>query len=216
MDISLKLALSIFGLNEKYSQSDINSAYRRLAKITHPDSGGDSNLFLFIKECKESLEKSINTNYSSAKTSMPPNSTQQNTVKYADIDLDLLYDEYNILDNYMEDFNIRDIVSNMYISIRPIFKNSLTKWKNYSLNYPFKYFLASNKKEILFKETIFLPKEFEKHKFLKVFVKIEEKEYHFYISPNSSRELSSLNAFKAYGDFDYFLTTLHLSFKTSI
>ena len=48
MDISLKLALSIFGLNEKYSQSEINSAYRRLAKITHPDSGGDNNIFLFV------------------------------------------------------------------------------------------------------------------------------------------------------------------------
>ena len=61
MDISLKLALSIFGLNENYSQSEISYAYRKLAKITHPDSGGDKNLFLLVKECKELLEKILKT-----------------------------------------------------------------------------------------------------------------------------------------------------------
>lgn len=214
MDISLNIALSIFGLDEKYSQSEINSAYRKLAKITHPDTGGDKNLFLFIKECKQLLEKNITINNFSFKTGTNSNPTPQNTVNSANIELNLLYEEYNLLEKYMKDYNIKNIVSNMYVSVRPIFKKSLTRWKNYSLQYPFEYFLASKQKEILFKETIYFPKEFEKYKFFKVFIQIEEKKYHFFISINASKEISSLSAFKKCDDSNHFLTTLHMSFET--
>ena len=213
MDISLKLALSIFGLNDTYSQSEINSAYHRLAKITHPDSGGDNNLFLFVKECRDLLEKNIQNTVFSSKATTKTNTAPQNNVKFANIDLDMLYDEYDILADYMKEFNICDIISNMYISINPIFKKSLTKWKNYTLKCPFKSFLASHQREIIFEENIIISPEFEKYKFFKVFIQIEEKKYHFFISRNSFKEFSSFVAFKEYASSEHFLTSVRLSFK---
>lgn len=215
MDISINLALSIFGLNGKYSQSEISSAYRKLVKITHPDSGGDKNLFLFVNECKDLLEKNFQNPFFSSGVSKKEDTNQQSKRKIAYIELDLLYEEYDILEKYMEEFNINDIYSNMYISINPIFKKALTKWKNYTLKYPFISFLESKRKEIIFKETICIPKEFEKYKFFNVSIRIEEKKYNFFIFKNTFKEISSLNAFKECDNSNHFLTTLQLSFETS-
>ena len=55
MRISRSMALEIFGLKEDFSESDLRREYRRLAKIVHPDTGGDEQLFKFVDSCKNVL-----------------------------------------------------------------------------------------------------------------------------------------------------------------
>lgn len=214
MNISTDLALFIFGLKTTYSQNDVSEAYRRLAKITHPDSGGDNNLFILIKECKELLEKNIQNNTAPSKNTTKTNPSPQNNVKNMNIELNMLYEQYDILEKYIKEFNISDITSNMYISINPIFKKSLSRWADLPLKSPFKSFLNTNQREIIFEETIRIPPKFEKYKFFKVFIQIEEKKYHFFISKNTFKEFTSLNAFKKTSTPNLFLTTIRLSFKS--
>ena len=55
MYVSRQMALEIFGLRENFTEEKFNKTFRRLAKIVHPDTGGDENLFKFIMCCKEAL-----------------------------------------------------------------------------------------------------------------------------------------------------------------
>lgn len=125
MNISRDLALSVFGLKEGYSEKELSEAYRRLAKITHPDSVGDNNLFVFIKECKDVLENNIQNSDNSVNSRKKDSSPQAKDIKITDISLDLLHEEYILLNKHMKAFHIRNIYTYVKVFIHPILKKSL-------------------------------------------------------------------------------------------
>jgi hypothetical protein len=53
------LAVCLLGLNLPYSESDLKAAYRRRARETHPDHGGDEEDFRKIQEAYDLLLKSL-------------------------------------------------------------------------------------------------------------------------------------------------------------
>jgi DnaJ-class molecular chaperone len=55
MTLSRTEALQLLNLNESSTLEDIKSSYKNLAKVSHPDKGGDSDQFLKIKEAYELL-----------------------------------------------------------------------------------------------------------------------------------------------------------------
>lgn len=225
MDISKNLALAIFGLNEKYSENDLSKSYHRLARIIHPDCGGDQNLFFLINECKEILEKNLQTSSNSFE-SFCENKAANHSFFYTnhwpkeknvqkDIPLTTLYKEYDLLWQYPKYFHIKNIVSNIYISIEPIFKKSNVKHIDILLKSSFTDFYEACPNEIVFEKTILIPKDFKEYNFFKVLVQIEEKKYIFFIFKNSFKEFSSFTAFKNNGNIK-FETKICLSFKTSL
>lgn len=55
--IAQEPALSILGLEQGASWSDIQQQYRRLARQHHPDKGGDPKVFVEIRQAFESLKR---------------------------------------------------------------------------------------------------------------------------------------------------------------
>lgn len=222
MNISRDLALEIFELKEGFLKEDLAQAYRRLAKISHPDAGGNNILFLFIKECKEVLESPPQ---SSNKDSQEENNTNRNTNNYShegeksresydnkkkvsDISLDLLYDEYYDLDDLMKDYSLRNIYLYAKVYIQPYFKRSLQQNFNITLITPFEDFLNFNRSLANFTETIYLPKEFKKFKLFNVKIILpDRKNFSFYVFNNSFKQLKV--------DRWRFKAIFNLSFKNS-
>lgn len=50
-------ALQIMGLKEGYSDAELKGQFRRLAKKTHPDMGGNDTRFREVKEAYDLLRK---------------------------------------------------------------------------------------------------------------------------------------------------------------
>lgn len=57
VDVSRADALRTLGLDEDASQVEIRRAYRRLARRTHPDAGGDAAEFRRVRAAFEALGK---------------------------------------------------------------------------------------------------------------------------------------------------------------
>ena len=106
MNISRDLALEIFGLKDDFSIQELNYAYRKLAKITHPDRGGDKNLFIFIKECKDILDNKPSTTCDSYKNNNPPQHTKSYSKKTIILSIQELQDNFLDLDSFIAKYNI--------------------------------------------------------------------------------------------------------------
>jgi ABC-type multidrug transport system fused ATPase/permease subunit len=55
----LKKYYQILGLNENANAEEVKKAFRKLAKINHPDAGGDTKMFIKIKEAYDKIIKQV-------------------------------------------------------------------------------------------------------------------------------------------------------------
>jgi len=52
-------AQSVLGLSVPYTQDELKAAYRRRAKETHPDAGGDESAFKEVAEAYRTLDQPL-------------------------------------------------------------------------------------------------------------------------------------------------------------
>lgn len=170
MDISRNLVLFIFGLKDDYTKKELSEAYHHLAKLTHPDSGGDNNLFVFIKECKNVLDNKSQNNSHSLNNSQntSANESKSYTKEKGYISLDTLYSIYYDLDDIMQKYDIDYIETYAKIYILPYFKQAMLQNFTVSPHSYFSEFLNFNRQLIDFSEIIYLPEDFKKFKFFKI------------------------------------------------
>lgn len=192
MEISRELALEIFGLKESFSQEELKKAYRRLSKITHPDSGGDENVFRLIGYCKETLEnpnsnksKNMHSNTNSQKTSTSTSNSTEKKRLYVSLPqlYDIHYDFMWKLDefqDYIVKNNVAEIRSGISIYISPLFRKNITETMKYELNREMKQFLNSG--FVQFTKTILIPERLKNYKKLRVHVEFMGETSYFIIS----------------------------------
>lgn len=131
MDISKELALELYGLKDNFTEDDLKQQFRRLSKITHPDTGGDANLFKFVTECRnvlmgKSKEQTKNHNSSKAQSnsSNNHNNTQKAKKEKANVRLKTLYDIYYDLDKYIDEYDIQKIHTEIEVTMISRNKNA--------------------------------------------------------------------------------------------
>lgn len=54
-DMTIQDALVFMGLSPDYTVSDVTAQYRRLARVYHPDAGGDTERFIQLQEARQVL-----------------------------------------------------------------------------------------------------------------------------------------------------------------
>ena len=217
MEIPRKLALYVFNLKEDYTTQELKEASKKLAMISHPDSGGTNNLFAFINDCNEVLQqdnKNSNSNQNNTKSSS--SNTQKTTNSYEFITLSELYELYAIIKESDDPNVFKNIISKATISIAPIFNRSLRVEHTHSLSRAYADFLKYAKDYLFFSVAIYLPERFDKYHFFKITLFIEEKKYVFLHNIRRVKTISSKNAFKKDMALPYkFLTTLTLTLWNS-
>lgn len=127
MRVSRKTALEIMNLKEGFTEQELKNQYRRLSKLTHPDTkNGDSNLFRFITCCNNTLLGKLEEDHtfdSSEKSTQSSNSTEQTTKKTYSISLPTLYkithDLFDNISNYERKYDISNIYSKATVYICP-------------------------------------------------------------------------------------------------
>lgn len=196
MDISRKLALEIFELQDgKYTETDVNSTYRKLSKIVHPDAGGNNNLFNFINECRKLLleQSPQNKEKNTEPKAYTPKKPRKKKVK--DISL---FDLVSFLNNhfYLEDDTLLNSVFLLVrVSVSPIFKNKLHKDYDYSLKSAIADFLRNDLTLVTFNQNVFLPEEYKNYNIFKVTVYAGQKRYTYYTKANKQKTIISKSAF---------------------
>lgn len=210
MEIPRKLALYVFNLKEDYTTQELKEAYKKLAMISHPDTGGTNNLFAFINACNDVLQqdnKNSNSNQNNTKSSS--SNTQKTTNSYEFITLSELYEFYYIISCSCDSKIFKDIISHATFHISPIFRKKLSKEFNITLSMEYSDFFKCAKKYVLFSTKLNLPAEFSKYNFFKVVLFIEKKKYTFWLNAKNSKVISSRNAFQLDESLpDYFSTKL--------
>lgn len=186
MDISRKLALEIFGLQDgKYTEKDLSDAYRKLAKVTHPDSGGETVLFRFVQECKEILEKGVSTSTdSNHKKYRSSGYTKQDTREEGNLSLEFVNQYFLMLHTIVQKYRINLIIASAKVCIYPIFRKSKQICLTISPTITFDEFLRVADKN--FYDIITLPENFEKIKRFKVHVEFLGKPYKFLVKRNTT------------------------------
>ena len=182
MNISRDTALEIMGLDENFSDSDLKKAYRRLAKIMHPDTGGDKKLFELLELCKNVITCGEESNKESQKSDFkkPSTSPQKENVY---ITLETLDNDYPHYIKYHErKYNIVEIHMSLLIYIRPKFRKSLEKCIIVKSYVPYWEF-DQNLGVVKFNHTITIPEELQKFKKFKVRAEFLNKSYNFSASP---------------------------------
>lgn len=196
MDISRKLALEIFELQDgKYTETDVNSTYRKLSKIVHPDTGGNNNLFNFINECRKLLLEQSPQNKEKNTDSKAYTPKKPRKKKVKDISL---FDLVSFLNNhfYLEDDAILNSVFLLVrVSVSPIFKKKLHKDYDYSLKSAIADFLRSDLTLVTFNQNVFLPEEYKNYNIFKVTVYAGQKRYTYYTKANKQKTIVSKSAF---------------------
>ncbi len=198
MNVSRDIALEVFGLKEGFTEKDIEAQYKKLAKITHPDAGGDDNLFRFVKECKNILTHSSSS------------STQEQIERF--IILQQLYDSCEVIGaeqtiETLEEFNVTEIRARLSIQISPLFRKDLTQVINQTLvtsTYDFK--LAQN---VIFCSNIRYPKEIQKFSWFRISLNFLAASKKFIIFKQGFHSWQ----YKPDDCFHPFPTTLNLTFK---
>lgn len=130
MNISWDTALLVFGLKDNFTQNELKTRYRSLSKITHPDTGGDENLFKFITACKEVLENNKDTSSNSSNQKRDSSYTsKQSSKETTNIKLRTLYDIIYDLNDYTDKYDIQIIHTQIDITV-----SSRRKMNNMSVN----------------------------------------------------------------------------------
>ena len=186
MEISRVTALEIFGLKEDFSESDLKREYRRLAKIVHPDTGGDEKLFKFLETCKNVLITGENAFENTRETSNhkpgPCNSNAKAEKVNAWIHLKDLVEVYpDYLYKYEQMYNIFEIKASLLIYIQPRFRRNLEKCITLEAIIPYSE-LNRSLDIVKFNVTIKIPKEMQKFRKFKVRIKFLNSDYVFNIS----------------------------------
>lgn len=204
MKISREIALEVFNLKEGYTDEELKSAYRRLSKICHPDTGGDQNLFVFITSCKDLLEETIKykskgstQNDIDQKESKSKSSTEANCVKERiDIDLEKLIGHYTsgLLNVLMRHYEIEKIFFYSAICMYPRLKKSEKKNYTFRLESVFNkinwiWYHNTNCIDIDVIESIIVPEEFKKLKKIRVEFEFMDKTYKFTISKSKKKHV---------------------------
>lgn len=189
MVVPYSLALELFGLKDSPSESDVNKAYRRLAKCAHPDKCGDEKLFCFITECKNVL---LNGNDAKTRDKQHQEKQAQNNAssnanksdkKNYYISLSDLYGMYYTLDRIRQEFNIDEIRLNSRLYIYPKYKKRLQRAVVLTAWCPFSDF--SNFGYVPLKGSVYLPEDFNKYKKFSVRFELLNKTFKATITPNS-------------------------------
>lgn len=190
MEVQRETALEVFGLKEGFTQEELNKAFRKLSKVTHPDTGGDDNLFRFIMSCKETLSKKSSTNNSKTQTQkgythQPKQEAynKKSEKEEKNIYLNTLYKIYRRLHEYTSEYDIIEILGSARVYITPCRKKKESKSFNIQLEQSFKEF--QNLGFAKFATTIVLPETFRKFKYFDVRVEFMGDTFNFILSMKS-------------------------------
>lgn len=208
--------LELFGLKEEFSEEELQKAYKRLAKIAHPDTGGDSNLFKFITKYKELLLGN-ETRFEFKEDKSKKNQKEDNSKNYKENKRDKIYDiEFDKLDahyitgtlNELKGYNIEYIYENINFKFKTLIGIN-EKSVNLTLKTPYINFVGNNFVE--FTSDVIVPKEFKNSKFLKVKVSLLGKKYSFTIL--NSNETSKVIEYSSLEHFRCLKLIVNLNFK---
>ena len=199
MKISREIALEVFNLKEGYTEEELKSAYRRLSKICHPDTGGDQNLFVFITSCKDVLQCKINPQNKpdvEKKKTNPSSTTKANSrptekIK-VDVEVEKIYEFFNSTKSFFA--QIRNVFVDSVICMYPTFNKK--EKKSYPIRFETEFnFLnckvdvVDNRLNIKFQKSIIVPEEFKKLKKIRVKIKFMDKTYKFTISKSKKSHI---------------------------
>lgn len=198
--------LELFELKENFSEDELKKSYKRLVKIAHPDTGGDANLFKFIKKAKDLLlsgdkiefDDSIN---SKNEFEMKKENSKRTHIKFES--LCKLYSQYRIKE-YEAD-TIYEIISVKFKNLFGINEKSI----NLNLTTPYSQFEINRFVE--FTSDIIIPKEFKNSLILNVNVSILDKKYNFIIL--NIFKITKVIEYNMFGSFDSLKLILNLTFK---
>lgn len=214
MDISRKLALEIFGLQDgKYTECDLNSAYRKLSKIAHPDSGGNSTLFIFITECRNMLlvQPSQEKHENAEKKPTANKKTRKKIVR--DISLfdlvSFMNDHFYLEDNVL----LNSVFLLVRVSVSPILRRNLNKDYDFCIKSNIADFIRNDLKLVTFNQNVSLSEEHCKYRFFKVTVYAGQKKFKYYAKANTQKTIVSNSAFFKQKIKKYFTTKLNITLQ---
>lgn len=183
-EIMKVLAIKVLGLKEDYKPEDVKKRYRELSLITHPDTNGDANLFMLVKDCYKYLyseSDSINLNDKDKdknKEKSKSNKPEEKTKYY--IELPRLYKEYYYLDRFKDISYIRsEIDLTIETSFINTFLRNIISSKRVKVNHimDVDYSSYQRSKSVIFDIKIVLPEELEKYRYFKMRFNFLGKEY---------------------------------------
>lgn len=211
MKISRNTALEIFDLKEGFTKEALKRSYRRLAKIVHPDSGGDPKLFILVETCKQILEGKIDqeNTESGEDISRKKQNRRQDNRERGNIRVSMMEEEYDFLEIYERRYNILDIEATVIVYIYPYLRNNLLKSYTILMTVPYRSF-----KDLGFvhlSKTIEIPQEIRYFRNFKIRVEFLGDTYSF--NKVSRKKLDILIKRKKYKYAPCLTSILELHFK---
>lgn len=173
MEVSRQLALQIFGLENNFTQDELNKRFINLCNLLHPDNGGDEKLFEFVKTCMNTLENNCTQ-------ILNKNTTDKNV---GSVYLLTLYEHPHRrkeLNEYASKYDILYIWCAAKISIIPCKNKKLQEIIFYEMAQDYKEFKLMG--FLNFRAQIQMPEAFMKFKTFNVRVEFMEETYEFNLS----------------------------------
>lgn len=182
MEVTWQTALEIFGLKEGFTKDELNKSFRRLSKVSHPDTGGDENLFRFIMSCKETLSKTNNSTTQTEKQQTQPQreETKKPEKEKVYVELTTLYDIFYNLSKYTTEYDITDIRGVARVHITPCKNKKERRSINIEVQQYFKEFERLG--FVNFATTLVLPETLKKFKKFNIQVEFMGKTFKFKLS----------------------------------